>query len=181
MPRYRRRRRFVMSPPCTRGGDRVQLTLRMRVPNLVPLVLPSAREETQGLALLAFLAETAKAFARLGITLGAAQSDALELARFDVVRLELACAFEDIQRVTRAVQPNKRARRCAQRLEFEYAVRRLLGEHKNVAGPLLAPRHLDTALPRLRRGLDRAVRPLGYTAACAALRCQTAAGRGAHQ
>ena len=62
-----------------------------------------------------------------------------------------ARAFEDIQRVARPVEPDKRARRGAQRLEFEHAVRRFLGEHENVAGPLLAPRHLDAALPCLER------------------------------
>src|SRR5260370_27370101 len=101
----------------------------MRVPNLRPLILPSACEETQGLAVLALLGETAKAFASLGVALGTAQSDALELQRFDIVRLEFACAFEDTQRIARPVQPDKRPRRCTQRLEFEYAVRRFLGEH----------------------------------------------------
>ena len=98
----------------TRSGDGVQLALRMRIPNLRPLVLPSAREETQGFAVLAFVGETAQAFARLGVALGAAKSDALELARFDIVRLELARALEDIQRIARPVEPDKRAApRCA--------------------------------------------------------------------
>ena len=123
----------------------------MRVPNLRPLILPSACEETQGLAVLAFLGETAKAFARLGVTLGAAQSDALELARLDIVRLELARVFEDVQGITRPTELDKCPRRGAQRLEFEEAVWCFLGEHENVARPLLAPRHLDAALPCLER------------------------------
>src|SRR5205085_5807813 len=101
----------------------------MRVPNLGPLILPSACEETQGLAVLAFLGETAKAFARLGVALGAAQGDAFEFPRFDIVRLQLARAFEDVQRVARAVQPDERARRRAEGLAFEDAVWRLLGVH----------------------------------------------------
>src|SRR5205814_6164991 len=123
----------------------------MRDPNLRPLILPSACEETQGLAVLAFLGETAKAFASLGVTFGAAQGDALELARFNIVRLELARAFEDIQRKAWPVQPDKCPRSGTQRLEFEHAVWRLLGEHENIARPLLAPRHLDAALPCLER------------------------------
>ena len=55
-----------------RSADGVGLALRMRVPNLGPLILPSAREETQGLAVLAFLRETAKAFASLCVALSAA-------------------------------------------------------------------------------------------------------------
>src|SRR5213075_316346 len=77
--------------------------------------------------------------------------DALQLPRFDIVRLELARTFEDIQRVPRPAEADKCPRRRAQRLELEHAVWRLLGEHQNVAGPLLAPRHLDAALPRLQR------------------------------
>src|SRR5258708_6420529 len=121
----------------------------MRVPNLRPLILPSACEETQGLAVLALLGETAKAFASLGVALGAAQSDALELPRFDIVRLDLARAFEDIQRIAWPVELQERTGCRAQCLEFEHAIRRFLGEHENVARPLLAPRDLDAALPRL--------------------------------
>src|ERR1700730_8653754 len=142
---------FDCSRRITRRDDGVELALRMRVPNLRPLILPSAGEEPQGLAVLAFVGETAKAFASLGVALGAAQSDALELARLDIVRLELARAFKDIKRIARPVEPAKRARRCAQRLEFEYAVWCFLSEHQNVARPLLAPRHLDAALPCLER------------------------------
>src|SRR3954454_14935560 len=123
----------------------------MRIPNLAPLILPSACEETQCLAVLAFLGETAEAFASLGVALGAAQSDALELPRFDIVRLELARTFEDIERVPRPAEANQCPRRCAQRLEFEHAVWRLLGENQNVAGPLLASRYLDAAPPCLQR------------------------------
>src|SRR4051794_10414747 len=123
----------------------------MRIPSLAPLILPSARKETQCLAILALLGETAKAFASLGVALGAPQSDALQLPRFDIVRLELARTFEDIQRVPRPAEADKCPRRRAQRLEFEHAVWCLLSEHQNVAGPLLASRHLDAAPPRLQR------------------------------
>src|SRR5260370_21830574 len=123
----------------------------MRVPNLRPLILPSACEETQGLAVLALLGETAKAFASLGVALGTAQSDALEVPRFDIVWRELAREVEDVQRIARPAELDQCPRRGAQRLEFEYAVWSFLSENENVARPLLAPRHLDAALPRLQR------------------------------
>ena len=73
----------------------------MRIPNLAPLILRSPGEETQCLAVFVFFGEAAKTFASLGVSLGAAQSDALELARFDVVRLEPARAFGVARALTR--------------------------------------------------------------------------------
>src|SRR4029077_14107988 len=124
----------------TGSGERVQFAEGMGLPDLRPLILQGACEETQGLAVLAFVGEPAKAFAGLDKTRSPAESDALELARFDIVGVEAACVFEDGQRVTRPVESDKRARRCAQRLEFEHAVGRLLGKHENVTGTLLSPR-----------------------------------------
>src|SRR5690349_4781811 len=103
----------------------------MGLPNLAPLIRPGAGEETQGFPVLALLGEAAQAFARLGVALGAAQSDALELPRLDIVRVELARALDDTQRIAWPAEPDKCPRRCAQCLEFEHAIWRFLGEHEN--------------------------------------------------
>ena len=99
-------------------GARVGLALRMRVPDLRPLVLPGAGEEALRLAVLVLLGERAQHIACLGVTFRATKRHALELARLDVVRVELFGLFQDAQRIERPFQVQKRLgrRRAAPRI-----------------------------------------------------------------
>ena len=87
-----------------RRGERVELALRVRGPNLRSLVLPGAGKKTQGLPVLSLLGQTAQRLARLGVTFVAAERDRLDLARLDVVRVELARLLNDAQRIARPVK-----------------------------------------------------------------------------